>query len=287
MTEAIELPSTWSKVGQSLHANSLWMLLLVGIERVFDEHPYQAAIAGAIWLIAAWAAVKYHVFQELTTNHRRRRQLLTWALIIAGAVLLGAGIYRLAIEQGPSSGSAAAPAAVTDTANVTGPAGPIYIKNFGLNWDSQSPLSLVARAAVAQEGLRIFVEDTTDSTNGMGNFGFPSSSILVADLGDVVEGQSIRAEIISTITLPPGSELPKREALIFGKPTQNATTGATTEGFVLSLGLHVVRLFLLPKGKSEPQNYKFVFLVSRDDQWRQQVTIIGAGALDYIEKWRK
>jgi hypothetical protein len=97
-----ELPSTWSKVGQDLHANSLWILPLGALERGLDGHPYQSAAAGVLWFISAYAAVKLNVLQRLLSDGERRQRLLTWALIIAGAMLLAAGIYRLA-QLGPSN----------------------------------------------------------------------------------------------------------------------------------------------------------------------------------------
>ncbi|WP_315764390.1 hypothetical protein [Bradyrhizobium sp. SZCCHNR2009] len=90
-----EIPSSWSSAGRNALGNTLWILPLVTFERVTEGHYNQAAILGAAWIGALILAVKLHVVEELASSHERRSQLLTWACIIAGAMLLGLGIYRL------------------------------------------------------------------------------------------------------------------------------------------------------------------------------------------------
>jgi hypothetical protein len=99
------LPSTWVQVGEGLHANSLWILPLVALERGFDNHPVQAVIAVVVWGISAYAAVKYHVLRKLG-----RQRLLTWTFISVGAALLALGIYRLSADSKPGSAADATPA---------------------------------------------------------------------------------------------------------------------------------------------------------------------------------
>lgn len=103
MAEA-SLPSTWSKVANDLHANSLWILPLVAFERAFDGFTTQAVIAGALWLLSAVVAVQYNVLQEVISNDGRRQRVLTWALILGGMALLAFGVIRLASQVGNSSG---------------------------------------------------------------------------------------------------------------------------------------------------------------------------------------
>jgi hypothetical protein len=99
MAHSGELPSTWSKVGQDLHANSLWILPLVALERAYEEHLYQASFTMVLWLISAYTAVKFEVLKGLFSNRERRHQLITWAMIFAGAALLMFGIFRLAAQE--------------------------------------------------------------------------------------------------------------------------------------------------------------------------------------------
>jgi hypothetical protein len=101
MAEA-DLPSTWSQAGRSLLGNSLWILPLVSLERVFDGHPYQAAIAGVVFLVGLLVAVKLHVLQNFISNSKRRQQLLTWILILAGIAMCGLGLYRLGTVEMPA-----------------------------------------------------------------------------------------------------------------------------------------------------------------------------------------
>ena len=54
------------------------------------------------WLVAIVIAVKLRVLQDLISSRERRRQLLTWALILIGVAALGAGLYRLGMQQAPS-----------------------------------------------------------------------------------------------------------------------------------------------------------------------------------------
>ena len=103
MAHETDLPSDWWKVLQGLHANSLWILPLVAIERGFEGHPIQAAIAAGAWFIAALAAVKYHLLQALFSNREGRQRLLTWTIIFAGAAVLAFGIYRLGAQQRTAS----------------------------------------------------------------------------------------------------------------------------------------------------------------------------------------
>jgi hypothetical protein len=99
-----ELPLTWAGATRSALGNSLWILPLVAIERLVAGEFGQAAVLGLGWLVAIVVAVKLHVFQEIISSRERQRQLLTWALIIFGAVILGTGLYRLGARQA-SSGS--------------------------------------------------------------------------------------------------------------------------------------------------------------------------------------
>jgi hypothetical protein len=99
MSHASDLPSTWSKVWQDLHVNSLWILPLVALERVFEGHPYQAAITTGLWIASAYTAVKFHALTGLFSNRGRQRQLLTWALILGGGASLAYGIARLATDE--------------------------------------------------------------------------------------------------------------------------------------------------------------------------------------------
>ena len=53
---------------------------------------------GTAWLLALILAVKLHFVEELASNSERRSQLLTWAIILGGALLLTLGIFRLATQ---------------------------------------------------------------------------------------------------------------------------------------------------------------------------------------------
>jgi hypothetical protein len=94
-----ELPSTWADAAQSALGNSLWMLPLVAIERLVAGELGQAGILGVVWLVAIAVAVKLHVLQNIISSRERQLQLLTWALIICGAAILGTGLYRLGAQQ--------------------------------------------------------------------------------------------------------------------------------------------------------------------------------------------
>jgi hypothetical protein len=93
------LPTRWAEVFQNLHANSLWILPLVALERGFESHPYQAIGAMVLWVIAATTAVYGGVLKSVTSSPERRQKLLTWGLVLIGAVVLGLGLYRLGSEQ--------------------------------------------------------------------------------------------------------------------------------------------------------------------------------------------
>jgi hypothetical protein len=111
-----ELPSTWADAAQSALGNSLWMLPLVAIERLVAGELGQAGILGVGWLVAIAVAVKLHVLQDIISSRERQRQLLTWALIICGAAVLGTGLYRLGAQQAPSG-----PQEITKTVLVRDP----------------------------------------------------------------------------------------------------------------------------------------------------------------------
>jgi hypothetical protein len=91
-----DIPSSWSSAGRNALGNSLWILPLVTFERATEEHYYQAVALGVFWLVALVIAVKLHVIEELISSRERQQQLLTWALILSGTVLLAWGIFRLA-----------------------------------------------------------------------------------------------------------------------------------------------------------------------------------------------
>ena len=91
-----DIPSSWSSAGRNALGNSLWILPLVTFERATEERYYQAGALGALWCVALVIAVKLHVIEELISSRERQQQLLTWALILAGAILLAFGIFRLA-----------------------------------------------------------------------------------------------------------------------------------------------------------------------------------------------
>lgn len=93
-----DIPSSWSSAGRNALGNSLWILPLVTFERSTEGHYYQAAALGVLWLAALVIAVQLHVIQGLISSRERRQQLLTWALILVGAVLLAFGIFRLALS---------------------------------------------------------------------------------------------------------------------------------------------------------------------------------------------
>jgi hypothetical protein len=97
-----ELPSTWTGAARSALGNSLWMLPLVAIERLVAGEFEQAGALGVVWLLAIAAAVKLHVLQDIISSRERQRQLFTWALIVCGAAILGAGLYRLGAQQSPA-----------------------------------------------------------------------------------------------------------------------------------------------------------------------------------------
>ena len=101
-----DIPSSWSSAGRNALGNSLWILPLVTFERSTEGHYYQAAALAVLWLAALIVAVQLHVIHGLISSRERRQQLLTWALILAGGVLLGFGIFRLA----------SSPAALTEVA---------------------------------------------------------------------------------------------------------------------------------------------------------------------------
>jgi hypothetical protein len=97
-----ELPLTWAGAARSALGNSIWILPLVAIERLVDGYLGQAGILGVGWLVAIAVAVKLHVLQDIISSRERQRQLLTLALIICGVAILGAGLYRLGMQQAPS-----------------------------------------------------------------------------------------------------------------------------------------------------------------------------------------
>jgi apolipoprotein N-acyltransferase len=80
--------------------NSLWILPLITFERITEGHYYQAGALGLTWIVALATAVKLHVVEEIASHRERRKQLLTWAVISSGAILLAYGVYRLASVPG-------------------------------------------------------------------------------------------------------------------------------------------------------------------------------------------
>jgi hypothetical protein len=112
MAHDTDLPSTWSSVGKSLHANSLWILPLIAAEQGFEGHYLGMVVATAAWLISAYAAVKNHVLQDLFSKQEGRQRMLTWTIIFAGAAVLAFGIYRLS----PRDNGAVASGALQTTA---------------------------------------------------------------------------------------------------------------------------------------------------------------------------
>jgi hypothetical protein len=106
MAHDADLPSNWSSVGKSLHANSLWILPLIATEQGFEGHYAGMVVATVALLISAYAAVKNHVLQDLFSKQEGRQRMLTWTIIFAGAALLALGIYRLSGLETPANGVA-------------------------------------------------------------------------------------------------------------------------------------------------------------------------------------
>ncbi|WP_420966826.1 hypothetical protein [Bradyrhizobium sp. B120] len=94
-----DIPTSWASAGRSALGNSIWILPLVAFERVVEGHFGQAGVALLAWLAALAIAVKLHLLHDLISDGERQRQLLTWALILGGALLIGTGIYRLSFPS--------------------------------------------------------------------------------------------------------------------------------------------------------------------------------------------
>jgi hypothetical protein len=96
-----DIPSSWSSAGRNILGNSIWILPLVTFERATEGHWNQVAIFGAAWAGAILIAVKLHVLHDIVSSQERRRQLLVWALILGGTLLLALGIFKLATRELP------------------------------------------------------------------------------------------------------------------------------------------------------------------------------------------
>lgn len=87
----------WPKVRWTLTYTTSWMVPLVAIERFADGH-YDAG-----WILAGCFVLNLVVvsrWDQLSALFSERRStLVTWGLIVAGAILLGIGLYRLGLAQ--------------------------------------------------------------------------------------------------------------------------------------------------------------------------------------------
>jgi hypothetical protein len=204
-----------------------------------------------------------------------------FAIILLAAVVYVLGPYLLPKTAEPSAEDIAAAVARNLQGNgapqTKAPANePNYVKNIQFDWDSQRPLSVLAFAATSGEKLKIVMQNFEFTPTPQGNF-FPLyPSIVLDEFGSVVEGQRIESKIISLAS----SSTKDNETFVFGDPN-----GDPTHNYIISPGLHLIRLFFLMGTSSEPQNYKFAFIANRDPHNR--FTVFWPHMLDDIEKWRR
>lgn len=79
-----------------------FIFFLLAGERFLDGHYLQAAFCFVAFVASVFLVVRWEGLGLLwKTFLKWRRQLITWALIIVGAVLLGLGIVRLALDKEP------------------------------------------------------------------------------------------------------------------------------------------------------------------------------------------
>jgi hypothetical protein len=83
------LPETWADARKVILANLPWSLLLVSVERAFEGHYDQAAIAFVLCVISLGIAIHWKAFEGLGEREGRRR--LALVLISIGAICLAVG----------------------------------------------------------------------------------------------------------------------------------------------------------------------------------------------------
>jgi hypothetical protein len=94
------LPESWTDARKIILANAPWILLLVAIERAFEGHYIQAAVAFLLCIISLGIAIYWKAFEGLTKREGRKR--LSFVLITIGAAILATGIYLLATQPLPT-----------------------------------------------------------------------------------------------------------------------------------------------------------------------------------------
>jgi hypothetical protein len=93
MSEAA-VPKTWAEARDLVLANLPWILLLVAVERVIEQHFIQAGVALILCAVAFGVAIHWNAFEGFKKRVGRRG--LAFVFIAIGAILLAGGIYLLA-----------------------------------------------------------------------------------------------------------------------------------------------------------------------------------------------
>jgi hypothetical protein len=202
MAHEAELPSSWPKVWQGLHVNSLWILPLGAWESAVNNQPIWLGIAVVAWFISAGAAVKYHLLQKLWSKGEGRQRMLTWTIIFAGAAFVAYGIYRLA-DRDTGAAAKAVPAQITQPAlNETKKTQPIFIKDASVGFSGRpnQPGILVGRTAVTADRLRFFVQ------YGIVGQPFHEPPIPIGAFGEVTREQPFEFPIIYRTQVSGGNE---------------------------------------------------------------------------------
>jgi hypothetical protein len=158
------LPETWADARKIVLANSPWILLLVAIERAFEEHYVQSGLAFLLCIVALAIAVHWKAFEGFGNRYGRRTRL-AFVLIAIGAACLAAGIWLLANQLPPqtthatvdqkteqktqpvveSAQQAAVPAWNIPSSAQGGPVGPIFAAEFVQWLDDHLPKPCVIK----------------------------------------------------------------------------------------------------------------------------------------------
>jgi hypothetical protein len=106
MSEAA-LPKSWADAVNNILANAPWILLLIALERAFELHYIEAAIAFLLCIVVFGIAIHWNVFEGLTKPEGRKR--LAFMFIAGGTTLLAIGIWLLARSPQHAEKSSAGP----------------------------------------------------------------------------------------------------------------------------------------------------------------------------------
>jgi hypothetical protein len=95
-----QLPKNWEEARNVILGNLPWILLLTGVDLLFHEQWYPGVAAMLGCVLSLVLAIYWGVFKNIGKDPDRRRRLITWSLILAGAALLVWGIFRLGAQTG-------------------------------------------------------------------------------------------------------------------------------------------------------------------------------------------